>query len=210
MKRLMIALLAALLVGGSASAATFTLDELVNGSVTSFTSGNGLLTFSDFDVTRLKRLSGNLSEYTITVLADGFMLTSPHLSANSGGLRKLDLTYRVTAISGLIVGADMTMDATRTSGRVKVEKDIEELGPGDQGTFLLLLLRNNASILSDSDTFTPGAASFVVEEAIRIKKVSSLNSLSNRYTVSVPEPAEFSLLATGLIGLAVLGRRPRA
>jgi hypothetical protein len=206
MKRFLLALAAALLVSGTATAATFTLAELVEGEVSSFTSGNGLLTFSDFDITRLKRLSGNLSEYTVTVLDDGFALSSPHFAARGGKVKKLDLTYRVTATSGVIVGAAMTMEATRSSGRVKVEKDIEELGEGEQSTFLLVLLRNNTSLLSDSDTFSPGASSFVVEEAIRIKKVATLHSVTNTYTV-VPEPAELTLLATGLAGLALLGRR---
>jgi hypothetical protein len=201
-------LLAIALFAGAASAATFTLADLVENNAT-FQSDNGLLTFSDFEVKKLKRLGSNLSQYTITTTADGFLLTSPNFTANSGGLRKLDLSYTVTANRGLITGASMVMEATRQTGRVKVEKDIES-PTGDEGTFLLTLLRNNASLLSDSDTFSPGETRFDVEESIRIKKVSALTSIRNAYTVTVSEPAEAALLLAGLVGLAFYGRRSRA
>jgi hypothetical protein len=200
-------LAAMLLLVSPAGAVSFTLDELVNGSVHSFQSDNGLLTFSDFEIEKLKKLSGDLSLYIVTVVDDGFELSSSAFTANSGGLKKLNLTYKVTANSGLIIGASMVMDATRETGRVKVEKDIEDPN-SDQGTFLLTLLTGSNSILSDSDTFD-GAASFKVEEAIRIKKISTLNSVRNSYTV-VPEPAELSLLVAGLSGLAWIGRRRSA
>jgi hypothetical protein len=199
--------LAALLFVTPAMAATFSLDDLVNGTVPSFTSDNGLLTFGNFDVKRLKKLSGNLSLYTVTTVADGFELRSSAFVANSGGLKKLDITYTVSANRGLITGASMAMEATRTSGRVKVEKDIDDPN-SDQGTFLLTLLRSNRDLLDDSDTFEPGAALFEVEEAIRIKKISTLTSVRNSYTVTVvPEPMALSLLTTGLGGLAWIGRR---
>ncbi len=199
--------LASFLLVAPATAATYTLDDLVNGSVSSFTSDNGLLTFSDFDVTRLKRLNSNLALYTITTVADGFVLTSDAFITNGGGLKKFDLAYKVSATSGLITGADMEIEATRTSGRIKVEKDIDEAN-GDGGTFLLTLLRNNASLLTDSDEFDPGVQQFEVEEAIRIRKVSTLHSVRNSYTVTVvPEPVELTLLAVGLGGLAWIGRR---
>jgi hypothetical protein len=205
--QLALALSFAFVAGSAANAATLTLQDLVNGAT--FQSDNGLLTFSDFEVTRLKRLNANLAEYTITTTTDGFILTSPHLTANTGGLKKLDLTYKVAAVQGTITGASMAMEGTRQTGRIKVEKDIES-PDGDEGTFLLTLLRNNASLLTDSDTFDPGETSFEVEETIRIKKISALTSLRNAYTVTVSEPAEAALLLAGLAGLAFYGRRSRA
>jgi len=195
-----------LLIVSPATAATYTLNDLVNGSVASFTSDNGQFTFSDFDIQRLKKLDGNLSNYTVTTTATGFELSSPAFAATRGGMKKLDLSYTVTATGiPLIIGAEMEMDASATSGRVKVEKDIEDADvDSDQGTFLLTLLQKNRSILTDSDTFSPGAVEFNVEESIRIKKNSTLNWVRNTY---VPEPTELALLAAGLSGLAWMGRR---
>jgi hypothetical protein len=199
----------ALGVASAAGAATFTLDQLINGTVRSFQSDNGLLTFSDFSLGKFKKLSGNLSLYTVTTVGDGFVLSSSAFTASSGGIKRLNFEYKVTANSGSITGAEMVMDATRDTGRVQVFKDIED-PKGDEGTFLATLLQRNVSSLSDSDTFSPGVKAFEVEESIRIKKVATLNSVRNSYTVSVPEPAELSLLAAGITGLAVFGRRRSA
>jgi hypothetical protein len=184
-----------------AIAATYTLNDLVNNG-TSFTSDDGKLTFHDFDIQRLKKLDGNLSNYTVTTTATGFELSSPAFAATKGGMKKLDLSYTVTATgTPLITGAEMEMDASVTSGRVKVEKDIED-AQSDQGTFLVTLLQKNRSLLTDSDTFSPGSTEFHVEESIRIKKNSTLNWVRN----TMPEPTALTLLAAG-IAVGRMGRR---
>ena len=193
-------------LASTANAASYTLDQLVNGSVSSFQSDDGKLTFSDFEVAKLKKLSGNLSLYTVTTAADGFVLSSSAFTASSGGLRKLNITYKVAANQGLITGATLSMQGTRESGRIKVEKDIDS-ATTDAGTFLVNLLTGGSSILSDSDTFGPGEKAFEVEETIRIKKVSTLTSARNSYTVTVPEPPTLSLLLAGVVGLAMYGRQ---
>jgi hypothetical protein len=197
-----------LLCASTAGAVTYTLQDLVTGNAT-FVSGDGTLTFSDFNVTQTKKMSSDLSLYIVTVLDDGFSLSSAEFTANGGGLRKFDMSYKVTAASGTTIsGAGMAMDATRTTGRVKAEKDLEDPN-SDEGTFLLTLLRNNRSDLADSDTFGPGVTVLEVEEAVRIKKVSAINSLDNTYTV-VAEPEVLSMLSLGLAGLVWTGRRRRA
>lgn len=196
-------------IAAGANAATYSLKDLANGTITSITSDNGLLTFSNFNVTKLKKLNSDLSLYSVDTTTDGIILTSSEFTATTGGLRKLDLSYTVTAVSGTIIGADLDMVATRQSGRVKVEKDITAHDPNsDAGTFLVTVLTGGASHLSDSDTFSPGETSFDVEEQIRIKKISTLTSVRNSFTV--PEPTTLSLLAAGVAGLAFYGGRRRA
>jgi hypothetical protein len=202
--RSLAAALLLLAVASASQAVTLTLDDLVSGNAT-FDSGNGLLTFSDFKISRRTRLSGDLTLYSVEVLQDGFRLSSSEFSVTSGGLRKLDLSYKVAAKQGSIVGAGMTLLGSSSSGRVKVEKDIEDPS-SDEGTFLVTLIRNSATLDNDSDTFSPGGALFEVEESIRIKKIATIGSVTNTYTVAA-EPTELSLLAAGLSGLAWLGRR---
>jgi len=55
---------AILLMVSPATAATYTLNDLVNGSVASFTSDNGDFTFSDFDISAPQEAGRNLSNYT--------------------------------------------------------------------------------------------------------------------------------------------------
>lgn len=187
----------------ASAAATYTLDDLVNGGQT-FTSDNGLLTFSDFAVSKSKGLSSDLTLYTVTTLADGFSLSSAEFDAQTGGMRKLDFEYFVTSTGGAITGASMVLNGSASSGRAKVEKDIEDSG-SDQGTFLIAQIRGSDLTDTDSDTFSPGASVFEVEEQIRIKKVATLGSIDDSFTV--PEPTGLSLLAAGLSGLAWLGRK---
>jgi len=194
-----------LLSAGDARAATYTLADLVSGGGTSsFTSDDGALTFTNFDVTRTKRLSSDLSLYTVTTTQDGFVLTSGEFDAATGGYRKLDLSYTVTG-STAIVQAGLAIDATRSSGRVAVTKDIDDPS-GTDGTILVTVLSGNASLLSDNDQFSPGVMSFDVEEQVRIRKVSTLSSVTNAYQV-VPEPTTAALLGAGVLGLAWFGRR---
>lgn len=190
----------------SASAQAVTLASLLVGGAT-LNSTNGSVTFSNFVVKGIKRLSNDYSLYEVTATASGIKLTSPQFTVNSGGLRKLDLSYTVTANSGTITGASLAMQGTKSTGKIKVEKDINSKDSASEvGTFLATVLAGSTSLLSDSDTFSPGEKSFDVDEQIRIKKVSALTSVDNGYTV-VAEPSMLSLLAAGLGGLAWIGRR---
>lgn len=199
---------ASMLAMGSARAATFTLADLVaGGGTTSFTSDDGTLTFGDFEVTRLKRLSGDLSRYVITTTANGFALTSTEFDVAGGGLRKLGLSYTVTATSP-IVQAALDLDATVDTGKVLVVKDLDA-HQSDDGSFLVARVTGAKLDPSDSDQFAPGVLSFDVEESLRIKRVARVDAITNSFQV-VPEPTAAVLLGAGLGGLVWLGRRRSA
>ena len=103
--------------------------------------------------------------------------------------------------------AALDVDAVRDTGRIFVGKDLDD-PTGDEGTFLAATLKGGSSMLSDSDQFSPGPFSFDVEEQVRIKRIASIASIANSFQV-VPEPATAALLGTGMLGLAVIGRRRR-
>jgi hypothetical protein len=86
-------------LGGSAHAATYTLESLVNGSVPSFTVGT--LTFSNFTATATGPNAPNLNNLDVTTIAGGFYIAgSLTASGSNGGFGDLAVTYDVTATGG--------------------------------------------------------------------------------------------------------------
>jgi hypothetical protein len=198
--------LGAILMAGAAQGVT--LADLEGGDT--LTSGDGNITFSEFDVTKMKGIDPANVEVVAT--DHGFTLTSSDFAASSGGLRKLDVSYKVTVTEGTIASAVLDMAGSRESGRIKVEKDIEGEGDDNEaGTFLATLLTGQNSILHDQDNIDPAQGTLLVDTTIRIKKVSSLDSVTDTYDYTgVAEPTTLSLLGSGLAGLVFFGRRRKA
>jgi hypothetical protein len=131
------ALLLAIVWAAPASAVTYTLEQLTDGSQPSFDSLDGSLTFSDFDVLGTLGATNDLTQYLITPTAMGFHFEGPIES--DGGfpfLAALFLAYTVTA--------DPSAGAILHAG---IEVGIETTGNGKAGVWEWWKDPNTYSIL---------------------------------------------------------------
>ncbi|MEB2345001.1 MAG: hypothetical protein OZ948_09680 [Deltaproteobacteria bacterium] len=167
----------------------------------------GGLSFSDFDVLVSGDVSSDLADYPVQMLADGFRLTGP-LSVTLGGEATVLVSYVVEAAAG-IEGAALfsPLVAVGTGAAALVSESLLAEGGGPLATLLALSVDGGSSDPSD-------AAGFAAVTRIEVVKVISLTGtllavaphVDQRFTV-VPEPLPLALLAGGLTGLAVAGRR---
>jgi len=217
--------IAVLALSGSAHAVTFTLQALVGGA--SFTSGNGLFTFSAFSANLTTGLDPDLTKYTVNVLDDGFELLGP-IGAADGEQDDLLLSYDVEATQGKIVAATLYFNGqvlppingvaasisedwfdasngapnllnpvasgfvARTGGGLNSPTDDVSFGAGYTKLRAEKDVLVDARVLNGSDQIVPGT-------------VAAISVI--RQTYAIPEPGTALLLAAGLAGLAVSGRK---
>lgn len=167
----------------------------------------GGLTFSDFEVLVSGDVSIDLAEYPVQLLGDGFRLTGP-LAVLLGTKATVLVSYVVEAAAG-IEGASLfsPLVAEGTGAAALVSESLFDGGGNPLATMLALNVVGGSSDPSD-------AAGFAAVTKIEVVKVIGLTSgllaaaphVDQRFTL-VPEPLPLALLAGGLTGLAVAGRR---
>jgi hypothetical protein len=166
---------------------------------------------SDFDVVVSGALDADLESYAVQVLPDGFRVVGG-LTSVLGEAGTLLLSYTATALgpSG-IVGAALFGDGVVVgTGAATVATASLFAGGTFLGTLVSFAVEGNPSQPQD-------ALGFPAEGALRVVSVAQVEGgilamlpfVEQRFTAAVPEPATFTLLALGLVGLAVAGRPRR-
>lgn len=196
--------LALLFAAQAPAARALTLADLDAGG--SF--GAGPLTFANFSVSVSGDLSLDLADYPVQVLADGFRLSGP-LSAVLGDAGTLLLSYTVTAIDPILVGASLLAPAS-TIGPGSLAWVGESLLDASSFPIASLFVFDVEGVGANAFDATP----FAPVSAIQVAKVVNVASgffaaipLVEQRFLFVPEPLTLMLLTLGLGGLALWGRK---
>jgi hypothetical protein len=190
--------------GPVAAAPALTLGQLVGGA----TFSTGPLTFTDFQATAAGSADPTFDDYAVQVLADGFRISGP-VSATLGQTGTLLLSYEVTTAAPGIAGASLFSSGTAV-GAGSVALVAEGLfGPGNAplGTLLAYDVVGVGSVPLSSMSFGP-VSELSVGDTLQVQggAFAAIPFVDQRFVV-IPEPMPFFLLAIGLIGLLVGGRR---
>lgn len=197
---------AAIALSAGAEARALTLADLDAGG--SF--GVGALTFSDFDVVVAGDVSADLSAYPVQLLADGFRLSGP-LSALLGEQATVLLSYTVEAATSFaITGASLfaPLVAAGAGSAALVSDSLLDAGGDPVAELLALRVAGaGAPILSDGAGF-PAVSKLEVVKVIQLTTgiFAAAPHVDQRF-FAVPEPLTLMMLASGLTGLTVAGRR---
>jgi hypothetical protein len=189
---------------GPRGAGALTLADLDAGG--SFSAG--LLTFDDFDIVIAGDLSVDLSDYAVQVLADGFRISGP-ISAILGGSGTLLISYEVSALSAIITGASLLAPGATVGMGAQAIAVESLLGPASEvlGSLFVFDVEGVGADPDDSAGFTP-VSSVSVAKTVVVGggMVAALPMVEQRF-IALPEPLHLLLLGSGLVGLAIAGRR---
>lgn len=200
-----IGLAIALAAGVPQSARALTLADLDAGGSFSV----GALTFSDFDVLVTGDLSADLAGYGVQLLANGFRLAGP-LSTVLDEEGSLLVSFAVEAAGSFAIdGASLFAPLVAVGpGAAALVSEALFDGDGDPLAQLLALdVFGSGSTVSDTTSFA-GQARLLVVTAVVLGggAFDAAPFVEQRFSV-IPEPITLALLAGGLLGLGVAGRR---
>jgi hypothetical protein len=190
--------LAAVLATANAASA-LTLADLDGGA--SFSVAG--LTFSNFEATVTGDLISDLAQYPVQPLADGFLLSGPLLVAG-GGSGTLLLSYQVTAMAPILVGASLSA-AGLTIGAGALAVVGESLfGPASEflGSLVAYDIAGVGSDPSDSVPFGPVPQISVAKTVNLGGGAFAMVPVIDQRFQFIPEPVSMMLLTLGLVGLA--------
>lgn len=201
-------------LAGQSQALTVSLASLVGGGT--LTSDDGNFTFSDFSANVSGAISTNLNDYNVQTLTSGFRITGAFLVAD-GNFGDMVLGYTVSAKPGILItdahlffNGSFNGDAPPGMG-TSVN---ETLFVGDDPIAQLSVATSSGGFqkLTDDVIFEP-VQELTVLKNIALSSyggqggsVAHISIVDQKFTF-IPEPGTMLLGATGLLGLAALGRK---
>jgi hypothetical protein len=209
---------AALLAAFGTPAQALTLADLAVGG--SFSSLDGRITFSNFDVTVTGSLSTDLDDYAVAALGDGFRIVGA-IAAADGNVGSIQLSFEAETVNvgDAISGASLAGNpfALGEAGALAAVNEQIFGPPGFGGADVLAALGVVATSGGLLDVFD--SAAFAPQTRVGVSKgilvlasgesAAMLSQVDQRFAVVVPEPGMMVLGALGLLGLATFqGKRP--
>lgn len=206
------------------------LDILADGGT--LTSGNGILTFSDFEVITSGSVRSDLSLYDVRALVDGIAITGPFAAAG-GNVGDMFLSFTVTSTQS-ITGASLRFNgaAAGVGASASVTESFAELEDAD--LFVYSLGRRDRDLVDR--TAIPGLTTLSVSKDILVdsgvsrvipvrdleklcvprklwhkrgRGIAVISRIEQRFQTDgepVPEPVGMLLFGTALLGIAVVRR----
>ena len=161
------------------------------------------LTFANFDATVTGDISLDLADYPVQLLADGFRLSGP-LSVLLGGTGTLLLSYQVTAMDPILVGASLFAAGTTIGAGAQAWVGESLLGPANEvlGSLFAFDIEGVGSDTSDAIGFA-AVSQLSVAKTVNVGggMFAAVPVIDQRFNI-VPEPVTMWLLTLGLVGLA--------